>query len=355
MNAPFPARRRGAPEGEIAEFDPDVLSIADVQRARRWCRRRPELTCELAGLPLRLSFSAASSDVSSRPACCLHFTIGGDPCTISLPVEVIDAALQAIDGPPRTTLAEPDLLLLIEFACAAMLDAIEETLGLPVVFTQASFDGSVPDALGIQCRGTLGERSFSADLSLPERYESRLAHHVQASGAAAAAGVPICVAFRVGATHVSARLLASLRPGDVVIVEHAMPDGRFAAVFGERRLTSCRFEGNDTTVVDTLHQIRGDLHHHWTAVDMTTHESLDIGADDVSLDDLQIKLLFEIGQLEMPLGELRMIAPGYVFTLGRDPRHAVEIHAGSRRIGQGEIVRIGEAIGVRIKRLFNHE
>jgi type III secretion protein Q len=355
MNAPFPARRRGAPEGEIAEFHADVLSIADVLRASRWCRRRAELACELAGLPLRLSFSAAYSGVSSRPACRLHFTIGGDPCSVSLPVEVIDATLQAIEGPPRTTLSEPDLLLLIEFACAAILDAIEETIGLSVILTHASFDCSLPDAIGFLCRGTLVGRSFSADLSLPEPYESRLAHHVQALDPAPAAGVPIRAAFRVGATRISARLLASLRPGDVVIIEHAMPDGRVAAVFGERRLTSCRFEGSDATVVDTLHQIRGDLHHHWTAVDMTTHESVDTGADDESLDDLQIKLLFEVGQLEIPLGELRMIAPGYVFNLGRDPRHAVEIHAGSRRIGQGEIVRVGEALGVRIKRLFNHE
>ncbi|BAM93184.1 type III secretion system translocation protein, RhcQ [Bradyrhizobium oligotrophicum S58] len=267
---------------------------------------------------------------------------------------MIDATLQAIDGPPRTTLAEPDLLLLIEFACAAVLDVIEETLGLSVILTRASFDCSVPDPLGLLCRGTLGERSFSADLSLPDPYESRLADHVQALDPAPAAGVPICAAFRVGATRISARLLASLRPGDVVIIEHAMPDGRVAGVFGERRLTSCRFEGSDATVLDMLHQIRGDLHH-WTAVDMTTHESVDTGADEVSLDDLQIKLLFEIGQLDIPLGELRTIAPGYVFNLGRDPRHAVEIHAGNRRIGSGEIVKIGEALGVRIKRLFNHE
>ena len=355
MNAPFPARKRGAPEGEIAEFHPDALSIADVLRARRWCQRRAELTCELAGLPLQLSFSAASSGVSSPPACRLHFTIGGDPCALSLPVEVIDATLQAIDGPPRMTLAEPDLLLLIEFAGAAMLDAIEEALGLSVILTRASFDCGVPDPLGLLCRGTFGEQSFSADLSLPEPYESRLAHHVQALDPAAAAGVTICAAFRVGATRISARLLASLRRGDVVIVQHAMPDGRVAAVFGERRLTSCRFEGSDVTVVDTLHQIRGDLHHHWTAVDMTTHESVDTGADDVSLDDLQIKLLFEIGQLEITLGELRRIAPGYVFILFLDLRHAVEIHAGSRSIGHFEIVIIGEAIFVLIIILFFHE
>jgi type III secretion protein Q len=355
MNAPFPARRRGTPEGEIAEFHPDVLSIADVLRARRWCRRRAELTCKLADLPLRLSFSAAASDISSRRACRLHFTIGGDPCAVSLPVEVIDTALQAIDGPSRTTLAEFDLLLLIEFACADMLDAIEETLGLPVILTHASFDGRAPDSIGLLCRGTLGERSFSAGLFLPEPHETRLADHVQALDPAPAAGVPIRAAFRVGATLVSTRSLASLRPRDVVIVEHAMPDGCVAAVFGERRLTSCRFEGSGATVVDTLHPIRGDLHHHWTAVDMTTQESVETDADDSSLDDLQIKLLFEVGQLELPLGELRTIAPGYVFNLGRDPLHAVEIHAGSRRIGQGEIVRIGDALGVRIKRLFNHE
>ena len=355
MNAPFAARGRGAPQGEVSEFHPDMLFSADVLRARRWCRRRPELTCELAGLPLRLSFSAAFSGVSNRPEYHLRFTIGGDPCAVSLPVELIEALLKAIEGPPRTALAKRDLLLLLEFSCATMLDGIEKALGLPIAFTHISVESSVPDTTGIMCRGTLGETSFRAELLVPELYHARLAQHVDPPNAAAAAGIPIRVAFRVGVTRISARLLAGVRPGDVVIIDHAMPDGRIVAVFGERRLASCRINGSGVTMVDTLRQIRGDLHHHWTAVDMTTGESIESGADEVSLDDIQIKLLFEIGQLEIPLGELRTMAPGYVFDLGRDPRYAVEIHAGSRRIGQGEIVRVGEALGVRIKTLFNHE
>jgi type III secretion protein Q len=56
----------------------------------------------------------------------------------------------------------------------------------------------------------------------------------------------------------------------------------------------------------------------------------------------------------MPLGQLQEIGPGHVFQLDRPLGEAVEIYAGGRRIGQGEVVRIDDQVGVRIVRLFGH-
>jgi type III secretion protein Q len=53
----------------------------------------------------------------------------------------------------------------------------------------------------------------------------------------------------------------------------------------------------------------------------------------------------------MTLGELRALGPGHAFALGRDPEQSVDIVAGGRRIGSGQLVRIGERIGVRVLRL----
>ena len=73
---------------------------------------------------------------------------------------------------------------------------------------------------------------------------------------------------------------------------------------------------------------------------------------DAAFDELPVKLVFELGRFDMPLGELQEIGPGHVFELDRPLGEAVEIHASNRRIGQGEIVRIENQIGVRIVRLF---
>jgi type III secretion protein Q len=353
MNAPFLGRTRRVPPGNVCDLSPDTVSRADLWRASQWCRRRHPVVSELAGLPLQLSFTIGPPAIPQLPLCHLQFMFGGQPGAISAPVETIDALLRAIGAPPAATLGECSLLLMLEFAGASALDRLEHALGVPIDLTGASIGGGFVD--GILCRGALGDRRFEAVLTLPEPHAARLALLAGAFDPLPAAAIPVTVAFRVGGTRMGVGLLGSMRPGDVVLVDQAMPDGQIAAVFGEHRLASCRVDGNRATLIDAPVRIGGDLHQNWTAADTMTHEGTDTRADDADLDDMQIKLLFEMGRLEISLGELRTLAPGYVFDLGRDPRHAVEIYAGGRRIGHGEVVKIGEVLGVRIVGLFNHE
>ena len=72
------------------------------------------------------------------------------------------------------------------------------------------------------------------------------------------------------------------------------------------------------------------------------------------LDDVPVTLTFEVGRLSVQLGQLRRYGPGSVVELGRSRQELVEIAAGGRPIGQGELVEIEGAVGVRIVRLFDH-
>ena len=74
-----------------------------------------------------------------------------------------------------------------------------------------------------------------------------------------------------------------------------------------------------------------------------------------TLEDLQVTLVFELGRSQVDLATLRSITPGYVFPLVRDPAAPVDLVVNGRCIGKGEIVRIGETLGVRTTRLFGHE
>ena len=73
------------------------------------------------------------------------------------------------------------------------------------------------------------------------------------------------------------------------------------------------------------------------------------------LDELPVTLVFELGRSELPLAAVQGLAPGAVIPLGRDPGEAVDIVANGRRIGRGEIVRIGDELGIRVVRLFGDE
>jgi type III secretion protein Q len=64
---------------------------------------------------------------------------------------------------------------------------------------------------------------------------------------------------------------------------------------------------------------------------------------------IPVRIEFAIGEITLPFGELERIEPGYVFELGRAIDGAsVDIRANGRRIGRGQIVAIGDTLGVRI-------
>ncbi len=73
------------------------------------------------------------------------------------------------------------------------------------------------------------------------------------------------------------------------------------------------------------------------------------GSDDSVARSLPVRLEFELGQLEVSLGELAALQPGYVFNL---PAHLeganVVIRANGRSTGRGEVVAVGDTLGVRL-------
>lgn len=71
-----------------------------------------------------------------------------------------------------------------------------------------------------------------------------------------------------------------------------------------------------------------------------------------ALDALSVDLTLVVGQLSLSLGELAALAPGYVFELPNQLEHAqVLIQSGGRTIGRGELVAVGDTLGVQLTEL----
>lgn len=65
--------------------------------------------------------------------------------------------------------------------------------------------------------------------------------------------------------------------------------------------------------------------------------------------DVPVTLRFEAGALTVPMDQLAHIPPGHVFELNKPlDRQAIEIFANDRAVATGELVLIGDAIGVRL-------
>ncbi len=79
------------------------------------------------------------------------------------------------------------------------------------------------------------------------------------------------------------------------------------------------------------------------------------GMHDPDLDDLPVRLVFELGRVELSVGELQRLAPGALVPLARPVDEPLDIMANGRRLGRGTLVQIGENFGVRIVSIAGNE
>jgi type III secretion protein Q len=165
------------------------------------------------------------------------------------------------------------------------------------------------------------------------------------------AQLPISIRICCDRVDLTVAELHALRPGDIVLADGdpARPHGAVAIV-GERLQFRAEPVEHGFRLVGPNTNSAGD----WfmpNASDALQHAAL----EDAALDQLPIRLVFELGRLDVPLTELRRLAPGYVLPLAKPSDSAVDLVANGRRIGHGSLVKIGDSVGVRVERLMSDD
>jgi len=72
-----------------------------------------------------------------------------------------------------------------------------------------------------------------------------------------------------------------------------------------------------------------------------------------SLEDVPVRLTFDLGDLVMPFSEIKSLTPGYLIELNIPVSQAVTIRSLNKVIGVGELVNIDGRMGVRIVKLLS--
>ena len=67
-----------------------------------------------------------------------------------------------------------------------------------------------------------------------------------------------------------------------------------------------------------------------------------------ALDQIPVQLIFEVGELHVPYNQLLTLQPGYVFELPALAERPVSIRANGMVVGRGELLQLGDRVGVRI-------
>ncbi|HET6468614.1 MAG TPA: type III secretion system cytoplasmic ring protein SctQ [Geminicoccaceae bacterium] len=157
-----------------------------------------------------------------------------------------------------------------------------------------------------------------------------------------AAELPLELACRVGCSMVTLRELEALRPADLIVVERTgVGQSVVDLVVGRALAFPAKVDHNTATITDRPRRLMAE-------------ETGPAGEPEIAgeLESVPITLVFELGRVQVPLGELRTLAPGFSFDLGKDLRAPVDILANGRKIGSGELIQIDERIGVRVSQLF---
>lgn len=70
------------------------------------------------------------------------------------------------------------------------------------------------------------------------------------------------------------------------------------------------------------------------------------------IENLEIKLDFDLGHLSLSLAEIKKLQPGHIFSVGRPLDKAVYISSNGKRLARGELVDVDGNVGVRVKKIY---
>lgn len=322
---------------------------------------RAPLQMNLGDKPLsvRLERLVWQGEPSTMPMLDCVWGVGDETIVLSIPQALAEALISAVQSGLALP-SEPIRSLVLELALEPLLDRLEhqiqqqlqllrvgnaDTIGPYVefgiiygpvrgkcrLFLFSPLDGPIPPA-------------FSA---LGELFD-RLPRETRKSSKE----LPIIVAGEVGALRATASLLRKASAGDALLPD-VMPLAR-----GEITLTAgplwtvADAAGNSLILRGPFRSVPRLLEH----IHMTTPPEQQPPALEADLDDIEVSLVFECGRWSITLGALSSIGEGHVFELRRPVDGPIDILANGRRIGGGDIVRIGDELGIRLRgRLAGHD
>lgn len=318
----------------------------------------PDFVFDVGGFPVRGRLTAPFGD-EPYPLTTLRWRLGSVTADLILPGWLTARILQAVEPEPSGEIGGLTAALLLEMALAEPLSRLEAAFGESLELTnEKRLAAALPPAnendivLGIA--GLFDSEPFAGTVRAPLealRALQRLAILSPASGAPIEP--PIAIAIRLGLARLDLTLLRSLEIGDAIVLEQPH-EAATIVVIGEYLIAPGHLDGSRVILQVRPRQAADTAMEIWlmtenTGLDSPGPESLT--PQETSLQNLQVTLLFELARQTATLRDIQSLVPGHVVELGPLAEQRVSVLANGARIGEGEIVRVGDAVAVRLTRL----
>lgn len=319
------------------------LPGADAGLHSRLAQRRQQIRGELPGLgPWQLALGGLPQ--ADETWSTLALSVDGTPCLLRLAPPLL--ALLVARLPLTRAWAELSgeaRALLLEWAALPCLEALEDLLEARLRCEAASSQAALDYSLTLRLQlGDEPEQGASLQLCAPvaERLVALLDRHLPALRAPLP-GLALPVALVAGWQRLSVGECRDLRPGDVVLLEEAEIDACSLQLAGGWRAPAHH------RAADELQLLAGFARQPFDQENTPVSDP----QSSSSLDQLPVILQCRVGSLELTLAELQALGPGSVLRLPRPDEGLVELVVNGRVLGRGELVTLGDGVGVRVTRV----
>lgn len=352
-----PAKRAAARSSVGDLLTLESVAPVDVGALNAFYRRRAPAEITIAGKAMAIATVWPAPNLANERLCTIALTVGDAVVNLRLPLSVVERGLARADELLDVRrLAPAHAALLLEATFEDDLAWIEGRLGERIAITSIApgdaVSGETPFALVLTGKDEAIDCVLHADDAGLAARIGRLLDELGKARPPIPAGFPLPVHLRRGPLAITLGELRSLQPDDVVLFRDAEEERMAALVIAERLYAPVALTADGPQLLAAPTAIAGS-NWEWT-MNENTPPPAGRTLEESTLDELPVALAFEIGRTAMPVGEIRQLAPGSVVALADVTEASVDIIANGKRVGRGEIVRIGESLGVRIVRMFDN-
>lgn len=321
---------------ELSEYDPQWLTLHN-RLHRQW----QPWTGQCAGLTLSVQWAGASPPAEASVA--VLMALGDAPLKLHVPVDAFErlglAELAAMD------VNRLPGAMLLELALLSLIEPLEQLAGVPLrVVGKAAEADAQPWAVDLVMQVQLAQGApLNIGLQLSPAAATRLADLLEQQATAQAHELRVLrlpLTVHAGEAELSVAELHSLNPGDVVMLDH-WPDGHAQLVMKGRLQARAQLNGYTLTLLEQPMALTFLKEHSMTE----TAASQNI---DATLDELPLTLVCQVGSVELSLAQLRELGAGSLLQLTPQLHDGVDLMVNGRRVGQGQLVKIGDGLGVRL-------
>ncbi len=212
--------------------------------------------------------------------------------------------------------------------------------------------------LGLTVRDSQQENTTAlAQFMMPEsatQYFSPPDESLIRSPFQAAVAIPCPARFILGATSLRHSVLMNIGIGDVVMVkESRYPDSFIISIPDAAQYEAC-IENNLIKILSKRDGLMTDEHapvSNDAATNLPEVESSSGVSVPLNIEQLPVKLTFELAQKTLPFRDVQALADGYCFELGLDISSPILMKANGSVIGECEMVKVAGRLGARVTRL----